>query len=216
MPLEFLTGETTAIRRKVARVKRWLRGGHDWLCDGTAYHQAVDGVAITSQADGTLFDYFLDETGEMMPERRGQFKRELGIINVGMNTVDLLVVEAGKTRQRFTSGSRLGVRRLLALCNAEGLYTIGELDRQLRAGTLDTGAAMEVWGREVLGFVERQWGKSFKRFTRVICAGGGTILLRAELVRAFGGKVHIPDDPVMTVARGLYRYALMRAARRRD
>lgn len=214
MPLEFLTGPEDVIRGKVKQVKRWLRGEHVWDSEDATCHQVVASVAIASQADGTLFDYFLDSTGQMVPERLGQFKAEIGIMNVGMNTVDLLVVQEGRTRQRFTAGNTVGVRRLLELCNAQQLYTIGELDRMLRGGDLDTRAAMEVWAREVLGFIEHQWGKAFKRFGRVVCAGGGSILLRDELVRRFGGKVFVPDDPVMTVARGLFRYALMREARR--
>jgi hypothetical protein len=49
----------------------------------------------------------------------------------------------------------------------------------------------------------------------VIAAGGGAVLLRDELMRVFGGKLWMPEMPVVATARGLFKYALMKDRRRR-
>jgi hypothetical protein len=45
--------------------------------------------------------------------------------------------------------------------------------------------------------------------------GGGAILLRELLVERFSGRVYIPDDPVISISRGLYKLAKQQANRRK-
>jgi hypothetical protein len=128
-----------------------------------------------------------------------------------MNTVDLLVVNAGAPVERFTSGANVGVRRLLELANRDGLYSLAEMDEQLRSGALDISNERPIWAREVLGQIEKTWETHFKRFATIVVVGGGSVLLHDELLRRFGGKAVIPDEPVIATARGLYKYAVMKA-----
>jgi len=220
LPLALFTGDELVVRAGIRRIRKFLRGEHRWEVLAGGDREQVIGeqrvtvgeVMIASQADGTLFDYLLDEDGSMPSAKKLELGKEIGIVNIGMNTVDLLVTRNGQTVQRFTSGDTRGVRRLLSLMSS-GLYSLGELDQQLRAGMLDTSAALPVWGREVTGFLEDNWGRSFRRFARVVAAGGGALLLRDELLRFFGGKIWFPEQPIVATARGLYKLALMRAQR---
>jgi hypothetical protein len=116
--------------------------------------------------------------------------------------------------QRFTGGGTIGVRRLLELTNHEGLYSLGELDEKLRSGSLDIREAVPVWQSEVTGFIEKNWGASYRRFSTVVVAGGGAKILRDGLLSRFKDKAFIPDDPVISTARGLYKFTLMRAKRK--
>jgi hypothetical protein len=158
---------------------------------------------LTGQPVGALFDYFLDESGQVIKERRGEFDREIGILNIGKNTVDLLGVRRGEAISRLTRGERLGVRRLLELVNPDKLYTLAELDERLRAGQLE----LPIWQSEVVGFIEAHWGKLTARFARIIAVGGGILLLGNYLSRRFP-NLWIPDEPLLSQARGLYKYAL--------
>src|SRR5690606_8011733 len=108
-----------------------------------------------------------------VPAHKGHMKKEIGIISIGFNTVELLVVQDSAPVQRFTAGSTNGVRRLLELLNPGGLYSLGELDTQIRTGSLATGDALNVWEREVTGQVERVWGTAWRRFASIILVGGG-------------------------------------------
>ncbi|WP_376791498.1 hypothetical protein [Thermoflexus sp.] len=211
LPIEVLSGPDA--EAAVRAVKAFLRGPHRWIASGRERAVEVADVGVTGQPVGALFDYFLDDSGAFVPERRADFSKEIGVINIGMNTVDLLAARQGVLVQRMTGGETLGVRRLLSLLNPDGLYTLAELDERLRARQVDLSGALPIWEREVLGFIERQWGKAFRRFARVIAVGGGALLLGPALARRFD-RIWIPDDPVMATARGLLKFARKQAQRR--
>ncbi|MBM3122946.1 MAG: ParM/StbA family protein [Chloroflexi bacterium] len=213
LPVETLSGSEAPAA--AAAVRRWLEGAHAWDADGKAYQTTVAGVTVSLQPAGALYDYLLDDDGAFRPERKAKFGEEIGVVSVGMNTVEILVVRGGKVIPGDTHGTRLGVRRLLELGNPDGLYTLGELDAQLRTGKLDVAQTLPIWASEVTGFLERRWGVKFRRFAAVILVGGGALLLRDLLLARFGGKAYVPDDPVLATARGLYKLAGLTAARRR-
>ncbi|MCP4536645.1 MAG: ParM/StbA family protein [Chloroflexi bacterium] len=210
LPIAALSGDDAAATRRT--VRSFLRGSHTWLADGVEHTLTVENATVTSQPVGALFDYLLTDDGTMPPEKRILFtKRELGVLGIGMNTVDLLVIRDRKPVQRFTAGKTAGVRRLLELLNQDGLYSMAELDALLRRKALDVSQKLPVWEREVLGIVERQWGRTFRRFANVVVVGGGAILLRNTLLTRFGTKAFVPDDPVIATARGLFKYVMMKA-----
>ena len=213
LPVHALTGEDAP------RTKRAIRsaflGVHAWCADGQEYRLQVEGVRLTSQPVGAMFDYLLDGNGQMSAARQTALKAELGILGIGMNTVDLLVVRDGSPVSRFTAGDTLGVRRLLAVHRGTSDYSLAELDMLLRQRVLELDGATQVWQSEVVGFIEKHWGSTFRRFRAVIAVGGGVVLLREALLRRFRDKLHIPDDPVIATARGLYKYAQMVARRQR-
>ena len=213
LPVAALMGEEA--RPTQQAVRDFLRGTHTWHADGVEQSITIQTVRITSQSVGAMFDYLLDDEGQMPTDRRRAFRSELGVVGIGMNTLDLLVVRNGSPVQRFIAGETLGVRRLLDLLNPRGLHSLAELDTQLRDGTLDIGEVLPIWQSEVLGFVERQWGQAFKRFQAVVAVGGGAKILREALLRRFTGKIFIPDDPIIATARGLYKYTVMLARRKR-
>jgi hypothetical protein len=87
------------------------------------------------------------------------------------------------------------------------------LDVLLRNGKLDVREALPIWSREVFGQIESQWGRMFRRFASIVVVGGGSILLRDELLKKFSGKALFPDEPVLSIAHGLYKFALTRRAK---
>lgn len=203
----------------ISSVREWLKGDHDWWYanDGESerdeFFRAVD-VVCTSQAAGALFDFLLDDEGRFIPERKALFKREIGIVSIGMNTIEMLVVESGVPKERFTASSQAGVRRLLELADSRGLWSRGELDTQLRSGSLPVADAVPIWSSEVVGEIERKWGKASERFAAVVIVGGGALLLGPSIQLAFNGKANIADDPLISIARGIYKMALQREKKR--
>ena len=85
---------------------------------------------------------------------------------------------------------------------------------QLRAGQLDIAEALPIWEREVTGVIEKQWGTTWKRFSAVLIVGGGAILLKNTLPYRFNGRAFVPDEPVLAIARGLYRLTLLQKSRK--
>jgi len=209
LPIAVLSGEDATATIK--SVKSFLNGAHTWQVDGQSRTVTVADVLVTGQPVGASFEFFLDEKGNSRAEHRTFYDREIGVMNVGMSTIDLLVMRRGQLIERFTAGETIGVRRLLSMINANGLYSFAELDEQLRSGRLDTNAYRAIWEREVLSYLDQVWGKARKRFSRVICTGGGVHLLYSTLLRKFGASLYVTDDPVMSTAVGLYRFGLMQA-----
>lgn len=203
----------------ISNVKNWMVGPHTWQAqmgdrEAMSYTVNVAEVRVTSQPVGALFDYLLDDAGAFIPERKPMYKREIGIISVGMSTVEMLVVQNGAPNQRFTQGKTAGVRRLLELLNPHGHYSRGEMDTRLRSGALKNEVAekLPIWQGEVIGLVEDLWrNNAWERFGVVIVVGGGGILLRDALTRKFRGKVFYPDNPVLAISRGLYKFGAMQA-----
>jgi len=208
LPIETLSGDV--VKKTISDLKGWLNRDHFWKIDGKEFELSVQETLLTSQPAGAFFDFVLDMDGKIIYERQNSFKKEIGIVSVGMNTVELLVIRNKCVVDRFSSGSTSGVRRLLELVNSNQSYSIGELDILLRSNNLDISQALPIWEREVSGVVERCWGKSWKRFEVVLIVGGGAILLKNSLPYYFLGKAIIPDDPVMSIARGLYKLGLFK------
>jgi len=214
LPIASLMGEqATATQRQV---RRFLKGAHRWQENSTNREAEVEDVQVTSQPVGAMFDYLLDNEGHMSPAKRQVFREEIGVCCIGLNTVELLVVQAGAPVHRFLGGRAVGVRRLLELLNGNGLYSLAELDAQLRSRSLDLTTAQPIWQREVMGFVEHQWGTAYRRFACIVTVGGGAMLLRDAMLAKFREKAFLPEDPVLATARGLYKYGLMKARRRKS
>jgi hypothetical protein len=112
--------------------------------------------------------------------------------------------------ENFTAGQTLGVRRLLERLNPREAYSLGELDSALRAGSLDISKDLPVWAQQANGTIEKRWGTAARRFSRVLVVGGGALLLKEALTRQFAGKAVVLDDPVLSIARGLYKLLLQK------
>lgn len=210
LPLQMMLGADA--KQYQAGVKGWLKGTHQFTADGEAMTVEVGQVRQTSQPVGALFDYVLDDDGRIIADRGSAMLDEVGVISVGFNTVELLVVKDQGAVERFTAGNTLGVRRLLELMNRDGLFSLGELDEKVRAGRMrdEMKQALPIWAREVNGEIERRWGQSFKRFVRVIIVGGGALLLKDALTSQFGPKAYVPNLPVLSIARGLDKLSRMK------
>jgi hypothetical protein len=210
LPLQMMMGEGAKAYQD--GVKKWLRGEHEFEVDGITHRVEGEQARLTSQPVGALFDYVVNDQGEIQKDRAHAMLDEVGVISVGFNTLELLVVKDQGAVERFTAGNTVGVRRLLELMNRDGLYSLGELDEKLRAGRLreELKNALPVWSREVNGEIEKRWGGSFRRFVRVLIVGGGALLLKDALTSQFNGKAWSPDQPVMSIARGLWKLARLK------
>jgi hypothetical protein len=208
LPLQMMSGDTA--KEYANQVRSRFKGMHIWLADGKEEQVQIAEVKLIPQPVAALFDHVLDEDGKFIPNLAGLLKQEVGILSVGFNTLELLVVRDRAPVERFTAGQTVGVRRLLELVNTGNMYSLGELDSSLRAGRLDITNALPVWAREVNGEIEKRWGTAFKRFARVIVVGGGALLLKEHLTRQFNGKAVLPDNPVQSISRGLYKLLLMK------
>lgn len=207
LPQEVLTGENAEATK--AGVKQWLKGRHTWTADGQEYSLEVDDVRVALQVSGGVFDYLLDNEGKFILSRSKAYTGEVGIVSVGHGTIELMVIRDRALVPGLTGAAGMGVRRLLEIMDGQKLYSRGEMDIRLRSGQLDISAALPVWEGQVQGVIEDKWrNKIWRRFSVVLVVGGGAWLLRNTLPLKFSGKGFMPDQPVMSIARGLYKMSM--------
>ena len=209
LPIAMALGEEGDVAKEQA--KAMLAGEHVWWIDDQKQTLTVDEVVVTSQPAGAMFDFLLNAKGEMPPDKKILRRtKSFGLLSLGFNTIEMMVVEEGRLIEKHVAGENKGVHYLLDLLNPDQAYSLGELDSQLRAGRLDVSTALPRWQREVMGQIEKHWGKAVQRFAAVFVVGGGTFLIRDALLAKFKDKLVIPDDPILSIARGCYKYTLFK------
>lgn len=181
------------------------KGQHHFLVGEKKYRLNFQRIKVLPQPIGAYADWLLSDELQI---RKGGAKAEVAILDLGENTLDLYVIQGGKVSPRFVGGGKVGVRRLFKMLDGTG-RDITELDHDLRSGKLKpTDSQLESWLGEVLGTVERIW-PDLSRFTAVVPAGGGCMLLgdwlQAALARK-GAALQWPKDPVAANAIGLWKW----------
>ena len=183
------------------------KGKHLYQVDGMTYQLVINRMKVLAQPVGAYAGYVLDTNGHL---RRGISKEQVAILDLGMNTLDLYVVQGFEVAPRYIGGDKLGVRRLLENLNGRN-REIEELDADLRSGRLNPSEAeLDNWLISILGSLERNW-PSLSRFDAVIPTGGGASVLGMKLNHALAAKgapVHWPQDPVTANVNGLYRWGV--------
>ncbi len=178
---------------------------HEFLIDGKQYKLTIKQMRALAQPVGAYADWMLKDEGHV---RQGAANSEAAIIDIGMNTLDLYVIQGWKVAPRFIGGSKLGIRRLLENLNPNG-RDLEELDEALRRGALQpTEEQKRVWLGAILGNIERLW-PSLRRFNIVIPTGGGAAVLGETLrsaLAAKGAAVFWPENPVTSNVAGFYKW----------
>ena len=170
------------------------------------YSLDVKHLQVLAQPVGAYANWLINDE---LKTRKAAKDAEVAVMDLGMNTLDLYVVQGGRVNPRFIGGGKVGVRRLLAEMNGHG-QDIEELDWGLRTGKLRPSKNdLNTWLSSVMGHVERTWS-NLKRFQVVIPTGGGALVLgdalNAELMSR-GANVYTSGDPITANVAGLYKWA---------
>lgn len=194
----------------VSKMSAWLVGTHDWIANGHSYRITIRSIDVKSQAIGAMLDYGLTLGGGTDAAHAGDVRKDIGIVSVGYNTVELSGITGGKSVIADMVGSDMyGVRQLLQTLNGGDKTRLGFVDLKLRERSFngELAPARDAWAELVKGYIGSYWGKEWKRLGRILVVGGGATsdLLRRELELFFVGKAYIPDDPIISIARGLYK-----------
>jgi hypothetical protein len=173
--------------------------------DGMPYRFSIKAIKALAQPVGAYGDWMIDDE---LRVRKATKDLEAGVLDIGRNTLDMYVLQGGVVAPRYVHGEKLGVRRLLASLDDQGLDE-AELDAALRSGKIRPSQSdMDAWMGQVMGFVEKKWS-SLRRFACIIPTGGGSLLLgdalKHELTRR-GATVCWPNDPVTANVRGLWKW----------
>ncbi len=182
------------------------KGLHSFTVGKDEFSLDIQKLKVLPQPLGAYADWLLDD--DLRP-RANAAQAEAAILDIGMNTVDLYAVRGGRVEPRFVAGGKVGVRKLLERLDGGG-RDLEELDSDLRQGRLALPSAMlQSWLGEIMATIERTMPK-LSRFTAVIPAGGGALLL-GDLLRlnlaSRGAAIYWPGDPIGCNARGLWKWS---------
>lgn len=199
--------DTDSYENTLSRMNGWLMGDHEWTANGVTHSLTVSDVTIKSQAVGAVLDYGLTITGAINKGVGSLLQGEIGVVSIGYNTIELMGLSGVRQVQALTTSDNLGVRRLLEILNEDGLHSLSVLDSQLRDGNINGRLAtvLPTWSQIVTSYIGTEWGRKWRAFQKVIVVGGGALLLREDMLAYFEGKAHVPDLPIESVSRGLYK-----------
>jgi Actin like proteins N terminal domain len=203
LPVPLLMDETQG--QAIMNGLKAYKNEHCFATSQGEYKLTIQKLKVLPQPVGAYADWLLDD--ELRIRKNGR-QAEVAVLDVGANTVDLYCIQDGKVLPLFIGGAKVGVRRLLEILDGNG-HDPEELDAHLRTGRLKpTKDQFESWLSEILASIERTW-PSLRRFTTVIPAGGGSVLL-GDLLRialiSKGAAVTWPDDPATTNVNGLWKW----------
>jgi hypothetical protein len=203
LPVPLLQDQTQA--EAVLGGLKAYKGEHRFSIDKADYVLNIQKLKALPQPVGAYANWLLDDE---LRQRKGGRQAEVGVLDLGMNTLDLYAIRDGQIEPRFVGGDTVGVRRLLELLTSNG-HDPEEIDAALRNGRLKPNQGqLESWLGEVLSAVERVW-PSLRRFSAVIPTGGGAVVL-GDLFRAAllskGAIVSWPNDPITANVLGLWKW----------
>mgnify|MGYP001502004631 CR=1 FL=1 len=193
----------------VAAVKGWLTRKHSWLHDGREMNVVVENVVIISQAAGAFGDMAYTLDGKQTKDAQ-YVESGFGVISIGYNTVETSGGIDGKPIRPMIGSKRMGVSKLLSEYDRDGKTELSALDRKLRQNQLNghLPSAINTWAEAIVGHVAEKWEKHLSQIGRIVLVGGGARYAEPFLRRRFGEKIWIPDEPIVAIARGLYKRAV--------
>jgi hypothetical protein len=176
-------------------------------------------VEVFPQGVGILLDYRLNQEGEELEETR----QNLLILDIGFNTVDVVVAERGRAvRDECGMLERSGVSRICQdLSNHLQRETTINLTEQEAKDVL-LQRKLKVYGQEkelsetirtltenymdwIFQNLKSRWGERLKRVDKLIIAGGGAYYVRDYLPEIYEAQTVIPELPEFANARGFLK-----------
>lgn len=208
LPIEAMTNEgmMATIRAGLKAMKR----GHLFSVNGKPYCVMIESIRVMAQPAGAYFD-FKFPVGE---EPRYTKDMLIAVADIGRNTFDLFTGLNGKIVTACVGGAPLGSRYVLDRMMSQrprGIKSIQQLDAMVRdgkAGKLLTRALLDEWAGAVFSFMLDTLG-DLGDYPQIVMTGGGVHMLHdalKPLLKSAGALVHVPDNPVIANARGLYSY----------
>lgn len=205
LPVPLLQDEAQA--KAILGGLRAYKGQHTFTANDQPYTVRIKRLKTLAQPVGAYADWLLSDDLKL---RRGGRRSEVGLLDIGMNTLDLYVIQDGKVSPRFIGGDKVGVRRLLDLLTGNG-HDPEELDAQLRRGRLRASEdQLESWLSEILASLEKIW-PNLRRFDAVVPTGGGAVVLGEKLRTALitkGAAVYWPENPITANVHGLWKWGV--------
>ncbi len=198
-----------------------LKGEHRATINGQEIAFRVLDVVVMPQPFGSLLHLVLDERGVI--EHTELARGRVGIIDVGMHTTDLILVDALRYVEKGSGSLPQGIDLALegvrkALQDEYRLdLSIHEVDEAVRRGRVEVFGKEENIGPivephlraladQVYAFAADLWGDG-RSLTRIVITGGGGMLLGDRLSSRWPHAEVLADAPLAN-ARGFLKFGV--------
>lgn len=220
--VRLVTGLPVAYYRDAFQLSQQLLGAHEILLEGRRLYVEVEDVLVVPQPFGALLSLILDERGMLVTNTLELVEGRVGVLDVGTQTTDLILVENLEYIEARSGSLELGVStaiemiRKVLLDDYRVSYEPHEIEQALRRGYVViegrkqalNGLASERLdpiARAVEAQARTLWNIS--TLTAIVLAGGGSLALKPWLEPLFRQARYVPNA-AMANAAGFLRYGL--------
>lgn len=207
LPVPLLQDATQAAD-VLRQLKEFKEQAHAFKIGREAYCFRTHRMVYYPQPAGSYSNWLIGEDLKVM---NGRGQKEIVIVDIGRNTLDVYVLDAGQVNPRFVGGDKFGTRFLLEQIAAD--YPgrdLAEVDSLMRHGKITIPASIRRdWFSMIMGKLEAVLG-NFRRFQIMRITGGGSLLLRQDFQTAIMARGLTPDfpaNPVEDVVVGGWKWA---------
>jgi plasmid segregation protein ParM len=216
------TGLPVDYYRDAEALATHLRGQHVIKVEGRRLMVDVDEVKVVPQPFGGLLSVLLDERGKLMADVAHLVQGRVGVLDVGMFTTDLILVDGLEYIEAGSGSLEVGVSTVLEMLRKVLLddhrvsYEPHQLEVALRRGwVVINGQTVKLNGlasdrlsviaQSIESRARTLWNVS--TLSAIVLAGGGSLALKRWLEPYFGQAIFAPDA-AMANANGFLRYGL--------
>ena len=199
-----------------------LKGQHAICADGRDLVVDVEQVRVLPQPFGGLLSVLLDERGRLMADVSHLAQGRVGVLDIGMYTSDLILVDGLEYIETGSGSLEVGVSAALEMLRKALLddyrisYEPHQLEVALRRGWLVlngqtlrlNGLAsdrLEAIAQAIEARARTLWNVG--TLSAIVLAGGGSLALRPWLEPYFAQAIYAPDAAMANVS-GFLRYGL--------
>lgn len=219
---KIVTGLPVDYFRDADALATHLRGQHVVKIDGHRLIVDVEQVKVVPQPFGGLLATLLDERGKLMADVAHLVQGRVGVLDVGMFTTDLILVDGLEYIETGSGSLEVGVSTALEMLRTilnddyRVSYETHQLEIALRRGwivingqtvTLNGLASDRMKGiaQSIEARARTLW--NIGTLSAIVLAGGGSLALKSWLQPSFGQAIFAPDA-AMANANGFLRYGL--------
>ena len=216
-PVEVMRDESKA--KEVLRALRsWMIGTHRFQINDKHYGITIDKVTVIAQPLGGFYCWAISKEGKFrVPQSEVQGK--ILVVDIGFNTLDLYALKNMELEPKYTTGDTAGVRRAaeLLMQHIQREFDVRISRTEANALLLSDNPIFETAGRgidltpvinqvldasatQITDICETTVGNG-KQFSRVLFTGGGSELLRKQMLNHFPFALVLPNA-VMANASG--------------
>lgn len=216
-PVEVMRDQAKA-EKVLQALKTWLVGAHHFQINNKEYEIMIDRVIVIAQPLGGFYSWAINKEGKLRVSP-GEANGKILVIDIGFNTLDLYAIQNMKLEPKYTTGDTAGVRRAAELLmqhvqrefdirisrmEANALLLSDHPVFESAGGAIDLAPVitqvLEASATQITDICETTVGNG-RQFSRVLFTGGGSELLRKQMLNQFPSAFVLPNA-VMANATG--------------